>query len=123
MIEECDANDLLKSVQTRAKAIRIDEGEGKMYRNNVWYKSLLNAEKSCLKADQIKKIHYKFEDGREMVEEYNMDTQVMLRRAWKVRGKLGGEGSWDVEVGDPIPEATPVVDALEIVESKDQVGA
>lgn len=66
-------------------------------------------------------MHYKFEDGKEMVEEYNVDTYVMLRRAWKVKGKLGGEGKWDVEVGDPIPDATPNTDALDIMESKDQV--
>lgn len=92
-----------------------------MYRNSIWYKSLLNAEKTCLKEDKIKKIHYKFDDGREMVEEYNVDTQVLLRRAWKLKGKLGGEGKWLVEVGDPIPDATPSTDALDISESKDQV--
>lgn len=121
LIEECNVKDILETVQKRARAITIDESVYKMYRNTVWYKSLLNAEKSCLKADQIMKIHYKFQDGREMVEEYNMDTQVMLRRAWKLQGKLGGEGKWDVEVGDPIPAGTPVIDAIEISESKDQV--
>ncbi|CAK1585266.1 unnamed protein product [Parnassius mnemosyne] len=90
------------------------------YKNLIWYKSLLSAEKSCLKDDKIKKVHYKFEDGREMVEEYNVDTQVLLRRAWKVRGKLGGEGKWHVEVGDPIPDATPSNDVADIIESKDQ---
>ena len=92
-----------------------------MYKNTIWYKSLLNAEKTCLKEDKIKKIHYKFEDGREMVEEYNVDTHVLLRRAWKMKGKLGGEGKWSVEVGDPIPDATPNTDVLDIIESKDQV--
>ncbi|KAM3964946.1 protein DPCD [Aphomia sociella] len=91
-----------------------------MYKNTIWYKSLLGAEKSCLKEDKIKKIHYKFEDAKEMVEEYNLDTQVLLRRAWKVKGKLGGEGKWDVEIGDPIPDATPNIEVADIVESKDQ---
>lgn len=91
-----------------------------MYKNTIWYKSLLNAEKTCLKEDKIKKIHYKFEDGREMVEEYNVDTHVLLRRAWKMKGKLGGEGKWSVEVGDPIPDATTNTDVLDIIESKDQ---
>lgn len=95
----------------------------KMHRNTIWYKSLLGAEKSCLKDEKIKKVHYKFEDEKEMVEEYNVDTQVMLRRAWKVKGKLGGEGKWEVEVGDSIPDATPNNDALDIMESKDQVSA
>lgn len=92
-----------------------------MYKNTIWYKSLLNAEKTCLKEDKIKKIHYKFEDGKEMVEEYNVDTHVLLRRAWKMKGKLGGEGKWSVEVGDPIPDATPNTDFIDIIESKDQV--
>ncbi|CAG9562451.1 unnamed protein product [Danaus chrysippus] len=91
-----------------------------MHKNTIWYKSLLNAEKTCLKEDKIKKIHYKFDDGKEMVEEYNVDTHVLLRRAWKMKGKLGGEGKWAVEVGDPIPDATPIVDGLDITESKDQ---
>ncbi|XP_045769380.1 protein DPCD [Maniola jurtina] len=91
-----------------------------MYKNSIWYKSLLNAEKTCLKEDKIKKIHYKFDDGNEMVEEYNVDTRVLLRRAWKTKGKLGGEGKWSVEIGDPIPEGAPNSDALDIMESKDQ---
>ncbi|XP_026748949.1 protein DPCD [Galleria mellonella] len=94
--------------------------ENKMFRNTIWYKSLLGAEKSCLKEDKIKKVHYKFEDDREMVEEYNVDTQVLLRRAWKVKSKLGGDGKWEVEIGDPIPDPTPNVEIADIVESKDQ---
>ncbi|GBP22585.1 Protein DPCD [Eumeta japonica] len=54
-----------------------------------------------------------------MVEEYNTDTEVLLRRTWKVRGKLGGEGKWDVEVGDPIPDVTNA-ETIDIIESKDQ---
>ncbi|CAH2982476.1 unnamed protein product [Chilo suppressalis] len=91
-----------------------------MYKNTEWYKSLMEAEKSCLKEDKIKKIHYKFDDDREMVEEYNVDTQVLLRRAWKVKGKLGGEGQWSVEIGDPIPDVNPSIENAEIKESKDQ---
>ncbi|CAH2046996.1 unnamed protein product, partial [Iphiclides podalirius] len=55
-----------------------------------------------------------------MVEEYNVDTQVLLRRAWKVKGNLGGEGKWLVEVGDPIPEVNPNNEIADIIESKDQ---
>lgn len=93
----------------------------KMYRNTIWYNSLLNSEKTCLKDEKIKKIHYKFDDGKEMVEEYNVDTKVLLRRAWKMKGKLGGEGKWSVEIGDPIVDNPPNTDANSIVESKDQV--
>ncbi|CAH0587044.1 unnamed protein product [Chrysodeixis includens] len=115
--------DGIDSFQKRIKVqSNIIEGNSKMYRNSIWYRSLLDAEKTCLKEDKLKKIHYKFQDDKEMVEEYNVDTQVLLRRAWKVKGKLGGEGKWDVEIGDPIPNATPITDgpAADIIESKDQ---
>uniref|UniRef100_A0A2A4IZW6 Protein DPCD n=1 Tax=Heliothis virescens TaxID=7102 RepID=A0A2A4IZW6_HELVI len=109
------------SVQKRIK-VSLSEGNSKMFRNTIWYRSLLDAEKSCLKEDKIKKIHYKFQDDKEMVEEYNVDTQVLLRRAWKVKGKLGGDGKWEVEIGDPIPDATPHIEGAgaDIMESKDQ---
>nr|XP_049703418.1 protein DPCD [Helicoverpa armigera] len=109
------------SIQKRIK-ISLSEGNSKMFRNTIWYRSLLDAEKSCLKEDKIKKIHYKFQDDKEMVEEYNVDTQVLLRRAWKVKGKLGGDGKWEVEIGDPIPDATPRIEGAgaDIMESKDQ---
>ncbi|XP_041980187.1 protein DPCD [Aricia agestis] len=109
-----------ESIQ-RKLSNNIDKNQtAKMYRNTIWYRSLQNAEKTCLKQDKVRKIHYKFEDNKEMVEEYNSDTKVLLRRAWKVKGKLGGDGKWLVEVGDPIPETTPNTELPEIVESKDQ---
>jgi hypothetical protein len=36
-----------------------------------------------------------------MVEEYNCETDVLMRRAWRRKSALGGEGQWDVEIGDP----------------------
>ncbi|KAJ0183197.1 hypothetical protein K1T71_001173 [Dendrolimus kikuchii] len=91
-----------------------------MYKNSIWYRSLLAAEKSCLKEDKTKKVHYKFDDDSEMVEEYNVDTQVLLRRAWRVKNKIGGEAKWNVEVGDPIHDANPHIDIADITEAKDQ---
>ncbi|KAF9420036.1 hypothetical protein HW555_003630 [Spodoptera exigua] len=110
------------SFSKRIKTSFVEGNNLKMFRNTIWYRSLLDAEKSCLKEDKLKKIHYKFQDDKEMVEEYNVDTQVLLRRAWKVKGKLGGEGKWDVEIGDPIPDATPHIEGTgaDIMESKDQ---
>lgn len=116
LIEAIEDNDILpKKVKERTR-----QTSPKMHKNTIWYRSLVDAEKTCLKEDKLKKIHYKFDDGREMVEEYNVDTQVMCRRAWKVTGKLGGEGKWDVEVGDSIPDATPNND-VDIMEANDQV--
>lgn len=51
----------------------------------------------------VRKIHYALPDGKEMVEEYNMETDVLLRRIWKVSQAMRGE-KWVVEIGDPIPQ-------------------
>lgn len=123
MKRNCLIEDFDKGFDSNQKRIRVSLGSSIMFRNTIWYRSLLDAEKSCLKEDKLKKIHYKFQDDKEMVEEYNVDTQVLLRRAWKVKGKIGGEGKWDVEIGDPIPDATPHIEnaGADIMESKDQV--
>ena len=39
-----------------------------------------------------------------MVEEYNLDTNVVVRRAWRQKGNFGQDVGWVVEVGDPEPE-------------------
>lgn len=44
------------------------------------------------------------EDGREMVEEYHLETNVLVRRAWREKGKLGQDVDWNVEIGDPQPK-------------------
>lgn len=36
-----------------------------------------------------------------MVEEYNTDTNVVVRRAWKEKNGFGMNIGWTVEVGDP----------------------
>ena len=38
-----------------------------------------------------------------MVEEYNLETNVVVRRAWKVTKKFGSQPKWEVEIGDPEP--------------------
>lgn len=122
LIEDFDSDDLETFGKKFHDILVSNPSAVTMHKNTIWYKSMLAAEKSCLKEDKIKKIHYKFEDEREMVEEYNIDTQVLLRRAWKVNGKLGVNEKWEVEVGDPIPNATPVnTDAADIMECQDQV--
>ncbi|XP_017772293.1 PREDICTED: protein DPCD-like [Nicrophorus vespilloides] len=68
-----------------------------------WFECVKSAEKSALVQGNTKKVHYHFENGREMVEEYNLDTNVLSRRAWKINNEMGGEGDWDIEVGDPMP--------------------
>jgi hypothetical protein len=48
-----------------------------------------------------RKVHYRFSPAEEMVEEYNLETDVLIRRAWRKKNSLGGEGQWEVEIGDP----------------------
>lgn len=48
------------------------------------------------------------EDGREMVEEYHLETNVLIRRAWKEKGKLGQDVGWKVEIGDPEPRQSNI---------------
>lgn len=68
-----------------------------------WKTTLKNAKKTCIQQGNLRKVHYELPSGKEMVEEYNMDTSVVTRRAWKVKKELGGEGQWSIEVGDPEP--------------------
>lgn len=63
--------------------------------------SLLNAKKSCLKQNHLLKVHYALPDGREMVEEYDTNTDVLTRRAWKLKNAIGDGDDWSIEVGDP----------------------
>lgn len=66
-----------------------------------WLSSLLNAKKSCLKQNHLLKVHYALPDGREMVEEYDTNIDVLTRRAWKVKNAIGDGDEWSIEVGDP----------------------
>lgn len=84
-----------------------------------WLSSLQKAKKSCLVQGNLKKVRYEFANGKEMVEEYNMDTNVLTRRAWKMNNDLGGEGRWTIEIGDPEPEV--IKENILIKESSSQV--
>lgn len=72
-----------------------------------------------------KKVHYLFEDGKEMIECYNMDTNVVVRRVWKKRGSFGTDIGYDVEVGDPEPkqnyQSEPNIETALIQESSNVV--
>ncbi|KAG4070502.1 hypothetical protein HA402_005734 [Bradysia odoriphaga] len=65
-----------------------------------WLNQIKNAEKSSAISGKCRKVHYKFIDGQEMVEEYSMDTGVLQRRAWKREKALGGQPDWEIELGD-----------------------
>ena len=57
------------------------------------------------------------QDGREMVEEYHLDTNVLVRRAWREKGKLGQDIGWTAEIGDPEPKNQEHLDSCGIRES------
>jgi len=43
-------------------------------------------------------------DGREMVEEYDMDTNVIVSRAWKIKNHFGTFVDWEIEIGNIEPK-------------------
>lgn len=70
-----------------------------------WLELLSSAEKASIISGRCRKIHYKFpRGGQEMIEEYSLDTGVLLRRAWKRKKELRGDTGWEIELGDSIPD-------------------
>ncbi|KXJ74639.1 hypothetical protein RP20_CCG013233 [Aedes albopictus] len=70
-----------------------------------WLTKIRNAEKSSAIQGTVRKVHYTFQDGTEMAEEYSTETGCVLRRAWKVRSDLLRNDDWEIELGEPIPKA------------------
>ncbi|XP_012541146.1 protein DPCD [Monomorium pharaonis] len=66
-----------------------------------WLRIIQNARKTAIIEDGKRKVHFLLEDGKEMVEEYNTNTNVVVRRAWKKKNGFGTNIGWTVEVGDP----------------------
>nr|XP_034179697.1 protein DPCD [Osmia lignaria] len=73
-----------------------------------WLNLIQNAKKTAIIQDGKRKIHFLLEDGREMVEEYHLETNVLVRRAWKEKGNLGQNEGWNVEIGDPEPKQSNI---------------
>ena len=46
-----------------------------------------------------RRVHTTFEDGTEMVEEYDIMSNDLLTRRWKSKGVLGNDGAWEYEIG------------------------
>ncbi|XP_049295154.1 protein DPCD [Anopheles funestus] len=68
-----------------------------------WLGLIKAANKSSIIQGKVRKVHYRFPDGREMAEEYSTDTGVVLRRAWKNKTALLQKEEWTIELGDSIP--------------------
>lgn len=60
-----------------------------------------NAKKTAIIQDGKRKVHYLLEDGREMVEEYHLETNVLVKRAWRDKRNFCQDSEWKVEIGDP----------------------
>ena len=46
-----------------------------------------------------KKVHCEYQNELEMVEEFDVITDKLLVRKWRVKRQLGGEGEWEFEYG------------------------
>ncbi|CAG9862186.1 unnamed protein product [Phyllotreta striolata] len=68
-----------------------------------WLSLLKTAKKSSIIDKNLKKVRYELNTGQELVEEYNMDTGVLTRRAWKCTGQFSNQEKWDIEIGEPEP--------------------
>ncbi|XP_045464661.1 protein DPCD-like [Harmonia axyridis] len=70
-----------------------------------WLDELKDAKKSAIADQMLKKVLYELKDGRELVEEYDLQSNLVTRRAWKVKDQLGKQKEWDIELGDPEPNS------------------
>lgn len=66
-----------------------------------WMNYIENANKTSIITGNIRKVHYRFEDGTEMIEEYSMDTGIIVRRAWKKKQKIDVHGAFNSSI-DPL---------------------
>uniref|UniRef100_A0A8D0H734 Protein DPCD n=1 Tax=Sphenodon punctatus TaxID=8508 RepID=A0A8D0H734_SPHPU len=71
-----------------------------------WLGRLRGAHKTALLQDGKRKVHFLFDDGKEMAEEYDMKTNQLLTRKWREKNALGACGKWQTEVGEPHPPVT-----------------
>ncbi|XP_059409229.1 protein DPCD isoform X2 [Carassius carassius] len=68
-----------------------------------WADTLRKAKKTALLSDGKRKVHYLFEDGDEMAEEYDLKTDQLVLRKWRHKSTFGGQGQWTVEAGETNP--------------------
>ncbi|XP_017272417.1 protein DPCD [Kryptolebias marmoratus] len=67
-----------------------------------WIDVLKLSKKTALVHDGKRKIHYLLTDGRELAEEYDLKTDELIVRKWRHKSPLGGQSSWQVEVGETL---------------------
>ncbi|XP_061685921.1 protein DPCD isoform X1 [Syngnathoides biaculeatus] len=76
-----------------------------------WIDNLKSAKKTALIHDGKRKVHYLFADGKEMAEEYDLITDELVVRKWRLKSTLGAVGQWQVEVGEPLIGPATSLDA------------
>eukprot|EP01059_Diplonema_ambulator_P033737 TRINITY_DN7198_c0_g1_i1.p1 TRINITY_DN7198_c0_g1~~TRINITY_DN7198_c0_g1_i1.p1 ORF type:complete len:195 (+),score=31.98 TRINITY_DN7198_c0_g1_i1:41-625(+) len=64
-----------------------------------WKSLRLSAPKTSLIQGGVRKVHAQYNDSVELVEEFDVITDKLLVRKWRMGGKLGGEGKWEYEIG------------------------
>lgn len=77
-----------------------------------WIDYIKNAEKTSFISGKLRRVHYKMRDGAEMIEEYSMDTGILVKRAWKKKRDIlctdsaddmnNAHYNWDIELGEKI---------------------
>nr|XP_033478801.1 protein DPCD isoform X2 [Epinephelus lanceolatus] len=82
-----------------------------------WSDILKSSKKTALIHDGKRKIHYLFTDGKEMAEEYDLQTDELIVRKWRNKSTLGAKGQWQVEVGEPIAGPVTSLDSDVIKEN------
>ncbi|XP_067642617.1 protein DPCD [Eurosta solidaginis] len=65
-----------------------------------WLNYLRSAEKHSMISGRCRKVFYKFPDGKQMAEEYSMETGIVQKRAWRKCKQLMGEPEWEIELGE-----------------------
>lgn len=77
----------------------------------TWIDYIQKAEKTSFITKNCRRIHYKFPDNVEMIEEYSMDTGICIKRAWKKNREIlcmdndsitNINFNWDIELGEHI---------------------
>ncbi|XP_045460842.1 protein DPCD-like [Harmonia axyridis] len=67
-----------------------------------WLDQLKNAKKHIWDDNSLRTVLYKFKDGNQLEEEYNLELNVVTRRAWKKTNQIGKD--WIIELGEPEKE-------------------
>eukprot|EP01064_Diplonema_japonicum_P031326 TRINITY_DN5557_c1_g1_i1.p1 TRINITY_DN5557_c1_g1~~TRINITY_DN5557_c1_g1_i1.p1 ORF type:complete len:200 (+),score=32.59 TRINITY_DN5557_c1_g1_i1:23-601(+) len=68
-----------------------------------WKNLKLTTPKTSLIQGGVRKVHSTYNGSVELVEEYDVITDKLQTRKWRVDTRLGGEGKWEVEVGSEPP--------------------